>query len=151
MRRAILVIILILLLAGIVDSTYALMEHYAPVLSKACDVNETVSCTAVNQSEYSVIAGVPVAGIGVGGYLFLGVLAVAMLRGRYFRGLAPVGLVLASFLGLAFSGVFTYIELAIIKAVCPLCVISQTLMALVALLSVAVFVLWRRGTRLHAA
>ena len=77
--KTILIIIIVLALAGVVDSAYALKQHYAPPDVSGCDFNATISCTAVNQSEYSAVAGVPVAGIGIAGYLLIALLAATSL------------------------------------------------------------------------
>ncbi|MHB8181957.1 MAG: vitamin K epoxide reductase family protein [Acidithiobacillus ferrivorans] len=56
---------------GVADSSYALYQHYAPPETSSCDVNETISCTAINQSDYSVLLGMPVAGLGMAGYALI--------------------------------------------------------------------------------
>ncbi len=135
MKKAILTTILVLTLAGIADSAYALYEHYLPPDVSACDVNETVSCTAVNQSSYSVVAGIPVAAFGMAGYALLAFLAGAILinRGpsRFWRRL----LLLASLAALAVSLALTYVELFVLGAVCPLCVTSLALVVAITLLA----------------
>ena len=78
--------LLILALLGIVASSLALREHYRPYGEDApCDINAHWDCGIVNRSPYAVIPqgsehGVPVADIGIAGYLLLGILA---FRRRY--------------------------------------------------------------------
>jgi uncharacterized membrane protein len=68
-------------LIGIVASSLALREHYRPYGESVCDINAHWDCGIVNHSPYAVIPkgspnGVPVAVIGIAGYLLLGILAI---------------------------------------------------------------------------
>ena len=97
-------------------------------------------CETVAQSSYSRIAGVPVAVFGVGLSLSLLVLAVAWIRsGR----LALLGAHYAlSLVGVVFEIYFTYIEVAVIGAVCVWCATYGA--SLVARFAVALWVWVRR-------
>ena len=74
-------ILIILALLGITVSSLALREHYRPYGEEApCDINSHWDCGVVNKSPFAVIPqgsehGIPVAVIGILGYLLLGVLA----------------------------------------------------------------------------
>jgi uncharacterized membrane protein len=73
--------LIILALLGIAASSLALREHYRPYGESVCDINAHWDCGIVNHSPYAVIPqgspnGVPVAVIGIAGYLLLGILAV---------------------------------------------------------------------------
>ena len=147
--KAILAIIIVLTLAGIADSGYALKQHYSAAESSSCDFNATVSCTAVNQSQYSQVFGIPVAGIGIAGYVAMGALAALMLAGKGPRRILESGMVAVSLIALAISLALTYIEVFVLGAVCPLCVISLTLVALITALAIAVAII--RGRSLRSA
>ncbi|MHB1326322.1 MAG: vitamin K epoxide reductase family protein [Thermoleophilia bacterium] len=142
--KIILIIIIALALAGIADSAYALKQHYAPPDSSGCDFNATVSCTAVNQSEYSAVMGVPVAAIGIAGYLLLALLAATAMTGKAFSRQAMLLLPLISLAALTVALFLTYIELFLLKAVCPLCVLSQFLILVITILSGSALVLGRK-------
>ncbi len=71
--------ILILAVAGIVVSALALPLHYSTTTAP-CDINEHWDCGTVNRSSFSTIADVPVAVIGIAGYLLLGCLGLARQR-----------------------------------------------------------------------
>jgi uncharacterized membrane protein len=92
-------------------------------------------CSVVNSSVYSTVYGVPVALIGVAGYA--AILAVHAFESRSRRlGGDPV---LVSF-GLCFAGfLFTlyliYVEVVLIRALCPFCVASQVIMTLLFVLA----------------
>jgi uncharacterized membrane protein len=67
-------VLIVLAVVGIVASSLALREHYRTDASP-CSINEKWDCGIVNHSPYAMLHGVPVAVIGIVGYLLLGVLA----------------------------------------------------------------------------
>src|SRR5258708_27110571 len=67
-------VLIVLSVVGIVASSLALREHYRTD-SSPCSINERWDCGIVNHSPYAMLFGVPVAVIGIAGYLLLGVLA----------------------------------------------------------------------------
>lgn len=74
-------VFLVLTLLGITASSLALREHYRPYGESVCDINEHWDCGIVNHSPYAMIPqgssnGIPVAVIGIAGYLILGILAL---------------------------------------------------------------------------
>ena len=74
-------VFIVLSLIGIAAASLALREHYRPYGESACDLNEHWECGIVNHSPYAVLPqgspnGMPVAVIGILGYLVLGVLAL---------------------------------------------------------------------------
>ena len=113
-------------LAGLGIATYLTVVHYAggePVCAVAH------GCATVQQSDYAALAGVPVALLGVLGYL--GVLAALARDGEAWRTAAAF----LSLAGLAFSGWLTYVEVGILDAICIWCVGSAICMTLLAGLS----------------
>lgn len=86
-------------------------------------------CKTVQESEYSELAGIPVAVLGLLAYV--GLLAAALLPG-------PLGRALGLFVGLVsfgFSMWLTYAELFIIEAICAWCVTSAVLVTLALILA----------------
>ena len=73
-------LIALLAIAGIVVSVLALRVHYSTETAP-CSINEKWDCGIVNHSPYAEIRGVPVAAIGIAGYLLIGVLALLRRRG----------------------------------------------------------------------
>jgi uncharacterized membrane protein len=99
-------------------------------------------CETVAQSPYSRIAGIPVAVLGVGLSISLLALAVGWIRsGRLVLLGAHYAL---SLVGVVFELYFTYIEVAVIGAVCIWCATYG--MSLVARFAVALWV-WTRRDR----
>ena len=147
--KAILFIIIFLTLAGIADSGYALNQHYSTAETSACDFNATVSCTAVNQSKYSEFLGIPVAGLGLAGYAAMGGMAGFLLAGKGPRFLLHTSLIAFALIALGVSLALTYIEVFVIEAVCPLCVISLLLVAVITVFAIAAAVI--EGRRAESA
>lgn len=128
-------------LAGMVAAILALREHYRTEASP-CSINEKWDCGTVNKSRFAVIKGVPVADIGIAGYLLLAGLAI----GKRWRLLAA-----AAVPGWAFSLYLAHIEKDILEVWCIYCVISLGMITAVTLLSlVALGMDWRRGRQARA-
>jgi uncharacterized membrane protein len=128
-------IIAILALAGMMAAILALREHYRTEASP-CSINEKWDCGTVNKSRFAVIKGVPVADIGIAGYLLLAGLAI----GRRWRLLAA-----AAVPAFAFSLYLAHIEKDILETWCIYCVISLAIITLITVLSlIALMVDWRR-------
>ncbi|MFH1185394.1 MAG: vitamin K epoxide reductase family protein [Chloroflexota bacterium] len=93
-------------------------------------------CSVVNSSVYSEVYGIPVALVGVFGYgAILGILTLAG-RWGFLRDdgvLIAFGLCLAGFI---FTVYLIYVEVALIRALCPFCVASQLIMTVLCVLSV---------------
>jgi vitamin-K-epoxide reductase (warfarin-sensitive) len=113
-----------LAVVGIAASSLALREHYRTDASP-CSINDRWDCGIVNHSPYAMFHGVPVAVIGIAGYLLLGALA--------FRKAYRVALV-AALGGLAFALYLAHIESAVLGVWCIYCVISLGVISLVSLL-----------------
>jgi len=118
-------ILLLVAIIGIVDASFALREHYR-VGASPCSINEKWDCGIVNHSPYAVMGGIPVATIGIAGYLFLGILAF-MRRYALMLG--------AAILGLAFSLYLAHIEQSVLGVWCVYCAISLGLISLFTLLA----------------
>jgi uncharacterized membrane protein len=121
--------IMVLAVAGIVVSSLALPLHYSTATAP-CDINAFWDCGTVNRSSFSTIAGVPVAVLGIAGYLLLGCLGFARQRFLTF---------LAASLGFLFAFRLSMIEQYGLGAWCIYCAISQAIIALILLLSLAWF------------
>ena len=110
---------------GAVIAGYLTWVHFAE-LQPYC-VGGGGGCERVQSSPYAKVAGVPVAVAGLAGYV--AVLASLPLRERSVT--AFLGLV-----GFGFSAYLTYLELAVIDAVCQWCVASALVMTALAVAAV---------------
>jgi vitamin-K-epoxide reductase (warfarin-sensitive) len=123
------ILLIVLALAGVIVSSLALRAHYETG-TQPCDINEHWDCGIVNHSSFAMISHVPVAVIGIAGYLLLGVLA--FFRRRYL-------LLLATFAAFCFALRLTMIEQYALLIWCLYCVISQCIIALFLLCSLGWF------------
>lgn len=129
--RRILVVIALLALAGALVSSVSLYHHYGTSATSYCDIGENFNCDVVNRSAYSTVAGIPVALVGVAGYL--AVLALATIFRNRDEALAI--LAIGSLTGLGFALYLTYIEGFVLAAWCILCLSSLALIFCIAVLS----------------
>jgi uncharacterized membrane protein len=116
----------VLTLIGIGIGGYLTYTHYAG-LHVLC--LSSGGCETVQNSSYAKLDGIPVAVLGLAGYI--GILASLVVRGESSR-LAAFGLAL---IGFGFSMYLTYRELFTIKAICQWCVGSAVLMTALAVLT----------------
>ena len=93
-------------------------------------------CSVVNASRYSEISGIPVAVFGVGGYA--AILAVLLLERKpgFLKRNGTMILFGLSLTGFLFTVYLIFVEVALIKAFCPFCIASQTVMTIIFILSV---------------
>jgi vitamin-K-epoxide reductase (warfarin-sensitive) len=129
--RILYVIVAVLSLAGATVSGISLQRHYAKSASTFCDFSQRFNCDVVNRSEWSELAGVPVAGIGVAGYIFLFFVSTF----RRSRTDTPRWLFLAALAGMGFALYLTYIEAYQLMTWCILCVASQMMIFVITVLS----------------
>lgn len=95
------------------------------------------NCEAVQSSPYAELLGVPVAIWGLLTYLaLLGLLLVKRSDWRGLGHLAGMATFLVTMVGVIFSAYLTYLELAVIHAICPWCVGSAVVMTVLFVLSV---------------
>ncbi len=117
-------VLIVLAVAGIVASSLALREHYRTDASP-CSINERWDCGIVNHSPYAMLFGIPVAVIGIAGYLLLGVLA--FMKSYRVMLVAALG-------GLGFALYLAHIESAVLGVWCIYCAISLGVISLLSLL-----------------
>ncbi len=93
-------------------------------------------CEKVNTSSYSEIAGIPVALLGAGAYLVILFLFIVENRSKFWEENSPLYIFGASLIGVLYSGYLTYIEIAIIHAICPYCVLSAITILIIFIISI---------------
>src|SRR5271154_5028883 len=126
--RALRIVLLVLTLLGLAVASYVTYVHYAGI-KPACTAGE--SCTKVQTSSYSELGGVPVALIGLLGYVAIlaSLLAPQGEQTRFATAALTVG-------GFAFSAYLTYREIFSIHAICEECASSAVIMTIMMCLSV---------------
>lgn len=130
-RRTLRITLIVLSVLGVALATYLTYIHYANI--KPLCGRGGGTCLKVQTSQYSKLAGVPVALMGLIGYiLILGtLLAPEEERWRF----ATVALTLGGF---GFSAYLTYREVFSLEEICEYCVSSAVLLTVMLGLS-----LWR--------
>jgi uncharacterized membrane protein len=113
-------------LIGTAIAAYLTYVHYAGI-EPICAASG--GCEKVQSSEYAELAGIPVALLGLLGYI--GILAATLAPGDGAR-LVASSLALGGF---AFSIYLTYLELFEIDAICQWCVASAVAMTVLAVLT----------------
>jgi uncharacterized membrane protein len=120
--------IAVVALVGVGVAGYLTYVHYARI-DPICAAGGG-GCHKVQNSVYAELAGVPVAVVGLAGYL--SVLASLLLRPRDLGRLVGCALAL---IGFGFSVYLTYREVFTIEAICQWCVASAVLMTALAVLT----------------
>ncbi len=128
--------IIIVSVIAFVNALYLSMQAYMYRIASSqapsfCDFSSGVSCSAVLQSPYANVFGIPFPWIALGVYPVLLAIAIIGLR-RKTVGPARV-LAVLSFLGMLFNFFIVYREIVFIHAFCVLC-------ALCTLIIIAIFV-----------
>ncbi len=138
--------------AGIWVSVLALKVHnQSPGEAPPCAVTEKFDCGAVNHSRFAEFpprsfdeppgakGHMPIAVLGIIGYSLMAAIAIAG-RITLLLHVAEFGFMMAAFL--------TYLEAYVLQKWCIYCLISQSIVATLLLLTAAtVLVRWRRHTR----
>lgn len=126
-------IVAALALAGIFIGTYLTLFKLGIIGELSCSVG---SCETVNSSKWAVFLGFPVAAWGVFFYVDVFVFALVGTLPRFEQS-RVVSLLLVTWatVGVVFSGWLTYLEFAVIEAICIWCVVSAVIVALIFVLS----------------
>ena len=130
-----------LALLGLGIATYLTIAHYAG-FKVACTANGN-PCETVQTSVYSEVASVPVALLGLIGYVLI--LGTLLAREDELTRLLTLAI---SLFGFGFSAYLTYREVYSIKAICEWCVTSAIIMTILFVLSIVRYLLAPPAARL---
>jgi uncharacterized membrane protein len=130
---------MILAIIGVIDALYL---SYSKIFHVELYCAGSNNCATVNSSRFAEIGGFSIAFIGLGGYI--AILAILFLEGKNIQKIykenIPLVLFGFSLIGSLYSIYLTYIEIVILKAVCPYCFISAIVMWILFILaSIRVF------------
>jgi uncharacterized membrane protein len=132
-RRALRIAMIVLTIVGLGVASYLTYVHYSGI-KPACSLGG--SCEKVQTSAYSHLAGVPVALMGLIGYVAIMILLLAPETET-----TRFATVAVTTVGFGFSAYLTYRELFSIHAVCEWCVSSAVILTLLVSLAVWRFLL----------
>jgi uncharacterized membrane protein len=128
-------IVAALALAGIFISLYLTLYKIGVIGELTCSIG---SCETVNTSKWSLFLGLPVAAWGLLFYLDVFVIALVGTTARLeYEPLISLLIVAEAGVGVLFSAWLTYLELAVIHAICIWCVTSATVVTLILIVSAA--------------
>jgi uncharacterized membrane protein len=123
---------LILSIIGLLDSLYLSWIEYSGKFALCGPIG---NCESVNTSKYAQVYGIPLAYIGVIIYTIF--IFMLILEGKN-DWLAEYGTLIMfglTLIGVLFSIYLTYLEIWVIKAICPYCVVSAIVMVILFVLS----------------
>jgi uncharacterized membrane protein len=133
-KKVVVVLLLAASLIGFIDAAYLTTKHYlgAP---PPCGVFG--GCETVTTSKYATIAGVPLALLGALYYLAVFLFVIAYLDTRRIGILQmTAGFSAVGFLA---SVWFVYLQLFVIKAICPYCMLSAFASTVLFMVGMTVF------------
>jgi uncharacterized membrane protein len=129
---------IVLALVGLGIASYLTYVHYEDI-HPVCGLGG--DCVKVQTSEWSKLAGIPVAVLGLVAYATI--LVSLLVPGEE----ALIAGALTALVGFGFSAYLTYRELFTIDAICPWCVASAIVMTLLAIATTARLLLSPRDER----
>ena len=128
-------IVAALALAGIFISTYLTLFKLGVIGELSCSIG---SCETVNTSRWAIFLGLPVAAWGLLFYLDVFVIAMLGTTRRFeYEPVISIVLVAQAAIGVLFSAWLTYLELAVIQAICIWCVTSAFIVVVIFLAAIA--------------
>ena len=138
-----LVALALLSLFGVADSGYLLWSHRHFAADAAGSEGSAFcpakGCEVVNHGEYASVRGVPLAAIGLAGYLTI--LGLSLLAATLGSAHVLRVIVMLSGIGVCVSAYLMYLQLAVIKVICSYCVVSAIIM--MSILVVTLTLLWK--------
>ena len=119
---------------GFLDALYLLMIKLTQ--EPAFCIQGIGDCWSVNTSVYSQIFGIPVALLGTLAFLTLQLIFMFETRIGFLNEYSKYILFGITLVGVLYSAYLTYLEIAVIEAICPFCILSAISMGVLFILSV---------------
>ena len=127
--RASLVLVIIGLLVSIYMTIYKVTSNDSLCLGSG-------DCATVNASRYSEVSGIPVAVVGILGYAAMLAVHWFERRNSFFKENGTLLIFGMALTGFIFTVWLVYVEVALLKAICPFCVTSQVAMTFIFVIAV---------------
>ena len=116
-----------LTLIGLIDAAYLTYIKLAHQEAACAGIGD---CEAVNSSRYAEIAGIPIALLGAVAYILILLFLVFERRNNVLSENSILFVLGFTFIGVLYSAYLTYLELFVLHAVCPFCVLSAIVMVI---------------------
>lgn len=124
---------IILTVLGLIVSVY--MTIYKVTSNDALCLGSG-DCSTVNASRYSEVYGFPVASVGIAGYFAILLIHYYERRDKFFDKNGPMMIFGMALTGFLFTVYLIYVEFAVLHALCPFCLASQTTMTFIFIISI---------------
>lgn len=128
---------IIISLIGLSDATYLFIIKLTQI--KSLCLPAIGDCWSVNNSIYSEWHGIPLSFFGMMAYLTILFLLIFSQRIQFLKNTGHIFIFGIALAGFIFSGFLTYLQFAVIKAICPFCILSAFTMSTVFILSTIQF------------
>jgi uncharacterized membrane protein len=125
---------IILSIAGLIVAGYLVYLDVSGSTAALCSAGG--GCDTVRESRYSQIGPIPVALIGVGGYLAILLVLLLDSPGGRRSAYGPMLVFGFALIGVLYSLYLTYLELFVIVAICPYCMASAIIVACIFIISI---------------
>jgi uncharacterized membrane protein len=122
-----------LIIIGIFDTAYL---SWVKLADTQVFCGGAANCESVNSSVYSEIFNIPIAYLGLVAYIFLAILFLLEKRASIPKDISSLLRFATCLIGSLYSIYLTYIEIAVIRAICPYCILSAILMILLLALAI---------------
>ncbi|OGO26588.1 MAG: hypothetical protein A2W33_05860 [Chloroflexi bacterium RBG_16_52_11] len=123
---------IVVAIIGIIDATYL---SYVKIAHQEVYCGGSGACDTVNNSPYAEISGIPIAYMGLGAYIIILALLLLESRAEFWTNYSPMIVFGMTLAGTLYSIYLTYVELAVLHAVCPYCVLSAIAISVLFILS----------------
>ena len=111
---------------GVVNASYLTYEHYNEFENMTCPaMGSMVDCLKVNTSVYSRLMGIPIALLGVF-IIHIFSSTIYLFFSKYRNKIIKFNFAVSTF-GVLFSVYLVYVQLGILHAICPYCMLSAFL------------------------
>jgi uncharacterized membrane protein len=125
---------IILAIIGLSDSIY--LSWIKLTHNEAACIIGVGDCFSVNTSKWSEWNGIPIALIGAAGFLTILLVLLLETRIKLIKVNSPLIIFGLSFVGVAYSAFLTYLEIFVIKALCPYCLLSAVTMSILFVITI---------------
>jgi uncharacterized membrane protein len=110
---------------GLMDTIYL---SYVKIAHSEVFCGGSRACDTVNTSPYSEIGGIPIAYLGLIANLVILLLLILETHGDFWKQYSPVIVFGMTLAGTVYSFYLTYVEIAVLRAICPYCVVNAVVM-----------------------
>jgi uncharacterized membrane protein len=124
---------------GLLDALYL---SYVKLANQTASCRLIGDCEAVNNSRFAEIGGVPIAVLGAAGFLLILVLLYLDRPGAGHPDAVRFAFFGVTLAGTLYSIYLTYLEIFVLQAICPFCVLSAVVMVGLFVLSIVRLRLW---------